>query len=263
MKQTLNDNIEATPQASLKDVSVDELLDDTIGLSFKSVRSIWLLFKDPAVYFGAARAPFWHNRFSPSFRIYAGLIALSTSMRFIWRDENSPMVKLYAGVFEQVKEKPPKGLDPAIIDPTAMAVTTLKWYILIMPFIMVIGYIVLGLIYWGYGEKVNPIVRIRNIFAMMIPASVVGFLTIIPLVLFPSLLTGPMSFLNLVLMFAVVWTTAYRGAFPAAATKGGRAGRATAITALNFIFTILVTMIALIAGIVMAMKEAVAAGAPA
>lgn len=248
-------------QASMRNVSFDELLDDTVGLSFKSLKSIWLLFKDPAKYFTAARAPFWYNKFSPSFRIYAGLMALSTGMRFLWRDEDSPMVVMYSQLFEQVKEKPPEGVDPSIIDPVAMAITTLKWYILIMPIAMVIGYTLLGLIFWGYGEKLNPVVRIRYIFATMIPASVVGFIAILPIYYAPGTMAGPVSLLMMLIMFGMVWVTAYRGAFPAVPTKAGRAGRATALTSLNFFFMILSATIGIVVGVVMAMKEAASAGA--
>lgn len=259
MDEVLNTNTNS--QATVIDVSFDELLDDTVGLSFKSVRSIWLLFKNPLEYFTAAKAPFWHNKFSPSFRIYAGLLALSTGMRFLWRDEGSPIVRVYTQLFQQVKENPPKDVDPAVIDPAAMAITTLKWYILIMPIAAVIFYIFLGLIYWGYGEKLNPVVRIRNVFAMMIPASVIGLVSILPMYYTPTAITGLVSYLAVAVMFGMVWITAYRGAFPAVPTKAGRAGRATAITALNFTFTMLATVLAVVVGIVMATKEALAAGA--
>lgn len=260
MTETLQGNIQNSTQASMKDVSVDELLDDTVGLSFKSIRTIWSLFKNPLEYFQAARAPFWENRFSPSFRVYAGLMAISTGMRFLWRDEDSPMVIMYSQLFQQIKDKPPEGLDPAIIDPTAMAITTLKWYILIMPIALMLGYMFLGLVYWGYGEKLNPVVRIRYIFASMIPSSVVGFLMILPMFYAPTVIAGPVSFLAMLIMFGAVWITLYRGAFPAVPTKGGKAGRATAVTALNLIFMMIAATIGLVAGIVMAMKEAVASG---
>lgn len=248
-------------QASMRDVSVDELLDDTVGLSFKSIRSIWSLFKNPVEYFQAARAPFWENRFSPSFRVYAGLMAISTGMRFLWRDEDSPMVVMYSQLFQQIKDKPPENLDPAIIDPTAMAITTLKWYILIMPIALIVGYIFLGLIYWGYGEKLNPVVRIRYIFASMIPSSIVGFIMILPMFYAPAAIAGPVSLLAMLIMFGAVWITLYRGAFPKVATTGGKAGRATVVTALNLIFMIIAATLGIVVGIVMAMKEAVAAGA--
>ncbi len=247
-------------QASVKDVSFDELLDDTLGLSFKSLRSIWLLFKNPASYFSAAKSPFWHNSFSPSFRIYAGLMALSTGMRFLYRDENSPMVKLYSQLFQQVKDKPPLNVDPEMIDPTAMAITTLKWYILIAPFAMIASYVLLGLIYWGYGEKLNAVVRIRYVFASMIPASVAGFLMIFPIFYFPEALTGPMSAFSMLAMFGLIFLTSYRGAFQAVPTQGGRIGRATALSALIMLFMIISVVISLLVGIAFAFKEAFGTG---
>lgn len=256
----ISDELAELAQASIRDVSIDELLDDTIGLSFKSLRSIWLLFQNPEIYFKAAKAPFWQNKFSPSFRIYAGLMALSTGMRFLYRDENSPMVKVYVQLFEQVKEKPPKGLNPANMDPTAMAITTLKWYILIAPFTMIASYIFLGLIYWGYGEKLNLVVRIRYIFAAMIPASIVGLIMIFPLYYLPTSLSGPASLIGMLAMFSMVWVTAYRGAFNAVPSTAGRAGRATALAALQFIFMILSVIAALVVGIVFALKEAFPGG---
>ncbi len=260
MQSISNEESVSVTQASIRDVSFDELLDDTIGLSFKSLRSIWILFKNPSLYFKAAKAPFWENAYSPSFRIYAGLMALSTGMKFLWRDEDSPMVVMYSQLFEQIKDKPPEGLDPSIIDPTAMAITTLKWYILVMPIAMVIGYALIGLIYWGYGEKLNPVVRIRYVFASMIPSSIIGFIAILPMFYAPEKLAGPVSFVMMAIMFGAVWMTAYRGAFPAVSTRGGRAGRATTLTALAFLALVISATIGIITGVVMAMKEAVALG---
>lgn len=253
-------------QASIRDVSFDELLDDTIGFSFKSVRSIWILFKNPLEYFTAAKAPFWQNRFSPSFRIYAGLIALSAGMKFIYRDEKSPMVQVYKQQFERIKADVANRPDPSDklnaenMDTTAMAVTTLKWYILISPLITMFTFCMLGLIYWGFGEKLNPVVRIRYVFATMVPASFVSFVSILPIYFMVPQFIGVSSFLGLGLMFGVLWITAYRGAFPAVATTSGRVGRATALSALIFFFMIASAVVAVIIGIAFAMKEAISTG---
>jgi len=248
-----------SPQASMRDVSFDELLDDTIGLSFKSVKSIWLLFKNPSPYFAAAKAPFWFNRFSPSFRIYAGLIALTTGMKFLYRDANSPMVKIYKSQFDQVKTQlveqgrlEDQNLEA--FDTTALAIGTLKWYFFISPFTMVLSYALLGLLYWGYGEKLNPVVRIRYVFAILIPASIIGMLSVIPAYYLPTKFAGVMSFIGLAVMFVFVWLTAYRGAFEAVPTKRGRVGRATAIGTLIFLFMIISALIAVFISVTLTMK---------
>lgn len=243
----------------MKDVSVDELLDDTIGLSFKSLRSIWLLFKNPLTYFSAAKSPFWFNRFSPSFRIYAGLIAITTGMKFLYRDENSPMVKIYKQQFDQVKAQLAEqgkleGPKLEAFDTTALSIGTLKWYFVISPIAMVVSYSLLGLLYWGYGEKLNPVVRIRYVFAILIPASIIGMLSVIPTYYLPTRFAGVTSFAGLAIMVLVIWLTAYRGAFENVPTKGGKAGRATAISALIFIFMMVSAMIAVIIGVILAMR---------
>ena len=244
-------------------MSIDELLDDTIGFSFKSVRSIWTLFKNPLEYFTAAKAPFWQNRFSPSFRIYAGLIALSTGMKFIYRDEKSPMVQLYKQQFEMIKADVASRPDPSDklnaenMDTTVMALTTLKWYILIGPLITMFTFCLLGLIYRGFGEKLNPVVRIRYIFATMIPASFVSFIAVLPMYFSPPQFAGITSFLGLGLMLVMLWITAYRGAFQAVTTKAGRAGRATGLSALIFFFMMASAVVAVIIGAAFAVKEAV------
>lgn len=257
-----NENANLKTQASMRDVSFDELLDDTLGLSFKSVRSILVLFKNPLMYFTAAKAPFWHNRFSPSFRIYAGLMAISTGMRFLYRDESSPMVQVYKQQFEMIKADianrpdPSDKLNAEKMDSTVMAVTTLKWYILIAPVAMVFTFCLLGLVYRGFGEKLNPVVRIRYVFATMIPASIVSLLLIIPMYFSPPQFTGYFSFLGLGLMFGMLWITAYRGAFPAVATSSGRAGRATAFSALIIFFMLISAAVAAVIGVTFAMKDA-------
>jgi len=264
MPQTLNETEIKATQATMNDVSFDELLDDTIGLSFKSLRSIWSLFRNPLEYFTAAKAPFWQNRFSPSFRIYAGLIALSTGMRFLYRDESSPMVQVYKQQFEMIKSDIAKRPDTSDkinaekMDTTLMAITTLKWYILIAPIAMVFAFCFLGLIYQGFGEKLNPVVRIRYIFATMIPASIVSFLLILPMYFSPPELTGVLSFASLGLMLGMLWVTAYRGAFPTVIKTSGRAWRATALSVLILFFMMFSATIAAIVGVVFAMKDALA-----
>ncbi len=242
-------------QASLKTVSFDELLDDIFGLSAKSLKSIFLLFKRPAEYFKAAKAPFWENRLSPSFRIYLGLTALTTAMRFLYRDENSPMVKLYASQFELIKENPPNGLDPNQINSYEMAVTTLKWMLVLSPIISTVFFCLLGLLYWGYGEKLNPVVRIRYVFAALIPASVISALSAFPMYFLPESFTMGVSLMGLLLMFMLIWLTAYRGAFSAVDLGAGRIGRATVLSILIFVVMMAATFIAIFAGAAIAFIE--------
>jgi len=176
------------------------------------------------------------------------------------------MVQVYKQQFEMIKadvvQKPNASdkLNAENMDTTVMAITTLKWYILISPFITVLSFCLLGLFYQGFGEKLNPVVRIRYVFATMIPASIVSFILILPMYFSPPEFTGTFSFLGLSLMLIIMWITAYRGAFPAVRTTSGRAGRATALSALIFFFMMLSATIAVVFGVVFAMKEVVAAG---
>ena len=239
---------EQQTQATMSTVSLDELLDDIIGLSFKTFRSIGLLFKTPTEYFQAAKTPFWENRLTPSFRIYLGLTALSTSFRYFYQDPNSPMVKLYTGLFEPLKADPPKGLTPEMMDTTQLAVNTLKWYVLLNPILITILFCVLGLVFRAFGEKLNAVVRIRYIFATMVPASLIGLFSVIPMVFLPPESLELTSVLGLILMVIVMWITCYRGAFSVVPDKSGRIGRATALSFCIFMMTILAATIAVIAG---------------
>ena len=245
-------------QPKLKDVSYDELLDDTIGLSLKSLRSIWALIFRPVEYYSAAKTPFWENRFSPSFRIYAGLIAISTGMRFLYRDPESPMVQIYTELFEQNLKEAPTDSPFIGTDPAVLAVATLKWYLFAAPFSMMILYVLLGLIYWGFGEKLSAVVRIRYAFATMIPASLVGLILIVPMFYGPEISRQVFSMTGILFMFAACWITSYKGAFSAVQTKSGRAGRATAYSVLILIFMLISAMAAMIIGTILGLKEVAA-----
>ena len=235
-------------QANLKSVSIDELFDDVIGLSFKTFRSIGLLFKRPVEYFQAAKSPFWQNRLTPSFRIFLGLTALSTSFRYFYQDPNSPMVKLYARAYEPFKNDPPEGLTADMIDPTQLAVATLKWYVLLNPIFITILFCLLGLLFRAFGEKLNPIVRIRYIFATIVPASFIGLISVIPMAFLAPKYLGVTSNVGLLLMVIAMWVTCYRGAFSAVSDKSGRIGRATALSVSLFFMIMIAAFLSIFIG---------------
>lgn len=246
-------------QPELRDVSYDELLDDTIGLSLKSLQSISALIRRPIEYYSAAKTPFWENRFSPSFRIYAGLIAISTGMKFLYRDPESPMVTLYAGQFKTIIESGPADSPLTGVDPTLLAIATLKWYFIFSPFAMILLFTLLGFLYWGFGEKLSPVVRIRYVFATMIPASLVGILLIIPMFYGPDITKQFFSLTGMLFMLAACWITSYKGAFSTVQTKSGRVGRATAFSVLIMIVMFISAFIAMIAGSIFGVKEVLSA----
>lgn len=176
-------NAAETDQPAFDRIGFDSLLEDLFGLNVKGLKTIWTLLISPAKYFQAAKSREWMNKYTPSFRVWFGIVALTAAFKFIYAGKDSAMLELYTLQMEAMKEtfesgRQSAGRDPidlSHIDPEVSAMSVLKWIFILSPFMTMIFMSLLAFVYRAWGEKLSFVVRLRYVFAMIITGSVVGF----------------------------------------------------------------------------------------
>jgi len=88
-----------------------------------------------------------------------------------------------------------------------------KNYIFIYPFFFVTFMCLLGFIFRGWEQKLPFIARVRYIFAIIVPGSIIGILTTFLLLPFKGQAYQIASFAVMGLIFLSYAVTAYRGAY--------------------------------------------------
>ncbi|MGJ8559703.1 MAG: hypothetical protein ACSHX3_05665 [Litorimonas sp.] len=249
-------------QPKIQDVSISDLMEDILGFGARTFRSIQATFMSPRRYFEAAKQPDWGGIFSPSVRIYLGLIAISAVFRFAFTGENGVMTTLYEQQFIQMFDQIEidQGRRPEITE-KEMAMNVLRYYFPLTPFIALPLFMVVGFMFRSFGEPLNAVVRIRYVFACMIPATLTMTVFSLSMALLPSTLTERLSLVGLGLTLILVYITAYRGAFSAEMTsRAAKFGRAIGLSALILVAMMLASIIALMVAIIIAFHQAAKAG---
>lgn len=243
-------------QPKIDRIGFDNFLDDLFGMNIKGLKTIWVLFVSPAKYFKAAKTPAWMDLYTPSFRVWFGLTALSAAMKFLWTAEDAPMRELYADqmqmIFNSIEEKAVetgRSFDAASFDAGASADYLLKLMFLITPFATIILMGLLALVYRAWGEKLSYIVRLRNCFAIIITGSAFGFLTAFLTLVVPEDIFMNFTWFMLLGMFGLYFLTAYRGAYRHL-ERDQRIGYSIVITFLMGVIVMASSLIALFAAMV-------------
>lgn len=219
------------PRASR--LGFDNLLEDIFGLNIRALKTIWTTFSNPKSYFMAADDPDWMDRYTPSFRVWFGLLALYTVLRFIYGAEDSPMVEMYSSMYEEAAASQPNA--EIKLDPVKAAQEMLKWTFVFFPFALIPFYALLAWIFKPFETETSFVLRFRYIFATVLPSTFLVLLSTF-LMLLP-LTTEQFTLITIVsvsIIFVVDWITGYRGTF--ARTDGkNRAGLSMVFAILLFI----------------------------
>lgn len=241
------------PQASR--IGFDNLLEDLFGLNIRALKSIWTSFSKPKTYIQAAHDPNWRDRFTPSFRVWFGLLALYSVLRFIYGAEDSPMVEMYAKMFEDGLATQPE--NSMRFDTTKTAQEMLKWTFVFFPFALIPFYAVLAWIFRSFPNPTTFVLRLRYIFITVLPTTTLvllsTFLYLVPVFIEHLLIFSALSF---VVIFFVDWLTGYRGAFAGGAKKG-RAGLSMVFATLLMVSYISASILAAIPAGVIAVATSV------
>ena len=158
-------------------------------------------------------------------------------------------------VLERLAEDRPEW---AQVDPRDLANKTLDRLFFWSPFTGFALFTLFGMVWMAYAEKLSLAVRVRYIYALLIPATMFMLLATLAMVIAPESLTGYVSFLSLFGGAIIASITAYFGAFPETESKGGRLMRAIVLGFALITVMMISTFIALMLGMYSAMSEAAA-----
>lgn len=231
-------------------LGVDDLVEDIFGLNLRGLKTIWTLITRPWLYFEAAKTQTWQDRYTPSFRIWFAIIAIGTFFQFIWAGQNTAMFAAYVEVMKTivtdanvVLAEDQLMIDPNVFDPGEAAKTLVKYSQLFLPVGYLVCLLIIAALFQSWGERLSFVVRLRYVFAIIVPGAIVGYFfafltTKIPLEIFQIVNLG-----GLFLMFASYFAVAYLGPFRGMATRV-RLGRSLGITALIIIAVMLASLIA-------------------
>lgn len=241
-------------------IGFDSLVGDIIGLNLEGLKSVWVLFKNPAPYFKAAKTANWEGLYRPSIRLWIALFALTTALKFLWLNQNSPLYGTMSQAIKAVVERinsQAQSSDPQInLTDTALATATnyfINIYILIVPICIFLTIMLLGIIYRAWGEKLSYVIRLRYLFALMITGNLAGLILSLcgPFVTLSVYQT--LNFAFLIIMYGLYFVSAYRGAF-AHMEPPGRLGRSAAVTAALILTTFIATLIGILIAMVITQR---------
>lgn len=205
-------------------VGWDAIVGDVFGINLRGFKTIWQSFKSPKNFYDASYNKDWRNRYTPSFRLWFTLLAMTYLFQFFWAGTNS-------GAFEYTAEAyKASGTLPSHISPHKAAKEYLGWTYGYMPIISTLCLFLLAGIYRIWGEKLNFPMRLRKTFITIIPSSFLGIF-LVPCLGFVSasrFFTFIAFLYGIALLLDVL--TAYRGAFRNHSIKG-RLWRALALGA--------------------------------
>jgi len=133
-------------QPKLNKIGFDNLLEDIFGLNIRALKTIGVMFRKPVDYFKAARTPEWEDKYTPSFRVWFGIMAILVALNFIYNNDKSAMTAAYQGMVGQlatqfehahnaanVKNGQPPDIIDVDIDKAAIAWENGQWSIIPLP----------------------------------------------------------------------------------------------------------------------------------
>jgi len=216
----------------------DELLYDLIGINLMGLKSLGTLIKNPVDYFNAALSPDWEGRHWPSMRMWFGLMTIMIGLQFIWASESSEMTAMFRGLASSITEGVNQGaasknevVDFSGFDVAEAGKKMFKNWIFIYPFFFVAFMCLLGFIFRGWERKLPYVARIRFIFAIIVPGTLIGLFSTFMFIPLKGTAYMIASVVSIILIFLVYWVTAYRGAY-AHCEMGTRIGMSIVISLL-------------------------------
>ncbi|PHR92139.1 MAG: hypothetical protein COA69_09020 [Robiginitomaculum sp.] len=206
-----NEAQKSAPKADIE--SFDGFLEDIFGLNMKEVKTLWTSIRRPKDYYQAAWIQDWGEKFTPSFRLWFTLIALTFFFQFFWASNDSPLVQLFAQLLGNVVDAGGVSL-PEDVTTKAASAKFIRWYFGFIPVCSTIFLLLFSGIYRAWNRKTPYVVRQRNVFATIIPSTFIGlFLMMFNKFISPEHLVT-FSSMTGVIVVSIDCLTAYRGAFP-------------------------------------------------
>ncbi|MEL6568775.1 MAG: hypothetical protein AAFQ22_10185 [Pseudomonadota bacterium] len=166
--------------AQSRSLGWDEMVEDTVGVNLRGLKTIWTVFWDPKELFSAARDADWQGRrFGPTLRVYLLILAIVLFFQFIWADPNSQVAEAF--------RESTGGLDD--IDPTfadeATVLDAVESYVVIYPVVLIIFSLIASCLVRVWGSGTPLLARVRLYFASVIPGAVLGIFSTLSLAAVP------------------------------------------------------------------------------
>lgn len=238
----------------------EEFLYDLIGINIIGLKSLGVLVSKPKEYFDAALSPNWEGKYWPSMRMWFGLMTIMIGLQFIWASESSEMTAMFRMLAGSIADgaiagaaKNGETIDFSSFDRIEAGKRMFKNYIFIYPFFFVAFMCLLGFIFRGWERKLPFIARVRFIFAIIVPGTIVGLFTTFMMLPFKGKAYQIASLVVMGLIFLTYVVTAYRGAY-AHCDKGTRIG-------MSFVIALLIMVTLFIAQIVAMLLALIPVGA--
>ena len=191
-------------------IGLDNLIEDLFGLNAKAFKSIWKSFSTPKTYAIAATDSKWSETFTPTVRVWVGLVAFYSALRFFYGSEDGGMTQMYVEMFEAEIAKNP-GSSFAEVDTTLLAQSVLKWTFVFFPLIMLPLYGCLAFIFRVWPDKPSFVVRFRYIMLTVLPGTTFTALLTITYVFLQGAMLALIMVISLAGILLFDGLTAYRG----------------------------------------------------
>ena len=202
---------------NLNKVGLEEFLEDVFGLNIRSAKTLWIIFKAPADYFKAATTPDWRQQYTPSMRLWIGLITVSVALQFFWAKPNGAFMQLLKeclmGGMKAGAESNGKSINFEGLNFDVLILNMMKTHTLILPFIFIFLMSFLALIYRAWGQKLSYVVRQRYIFAVIVPATFIVLISTLLMTFLDSEIYKIISIIQIFVMIGLYFLTAYRGPY--------------------------------------------------
>ena len=233
----------------LADLPMDVFAEDLFGLNLRGLRSIGVLWRNPKLYFNAARHVDWRESFTPSIRLWLFFFALLSFFKFWWVGSSDGMIEAYANGFAQAELPLPVGMTYHEVGREAVLLV-----FGMLPLFQITATILLALTFPFWGEPTTSALRQRYLFAVIVPSS-----SLMPVFMTVMMFVPPqyLTFYGLglaALTWVIDFQTGYRGAFQTAG-RGGRIWRAALLSLCVVALNIATTLAAQLIGIVLTTQK--------
>lgn len=189
-------------------VGYDDLLEDTIGLNIRGLKTLATVILKPRRYFTAAADPDWYGLYTPSIRLWLSVVAIIFFFRFFWGAQASPLIEAMESQLAGSGLPLPEGMTYA---DAALEVGQL--YFALSPVFMAVIYSLLGAVWPFWARKTSLPLRERFLFAAILPSTVFVLITTLLLAVVPAQNVVAFSFVSVGVSALIDAQTLFRGAY--------------------------------------------------
>lgn len=207
----------------------DEIMQGAFGFNFQTVKSFWTLCRRPSEYFKAAKTADWMQKYTPALTLVVAISALTIAFEFLWAKPNGSFADSMNRFFIQDFEKRFPNVDASSLDLKEAVSKSMSLSNVIYTPIYIVLLSIFAWIYRAWGEKLPFVIRLRYVFAVIIPAGLFGLVFLLA----TSFVRGPaydtLSYIQIPIILFIIFLTCLKGPFHHM-DKGEAIGRSLFLT---------------------------------